>query len=197
VNAIAQVCVFCGSKDGARPSYREAASALGAALAERSWGLVYGGAAFGLMGAVADGVLDGGGTAVGVIPHGLARVEFAHKRLTQAHYVDSMHERKALMGELSQAFVALPGGFGTLDELFESLTWSQLGLHLKPIGLLDTDGYYQPLLAWMRRAFDDGFIPRALEPLLVVEADPRKLLERLSTHRPPEPPVRWLTPERI
>ncbi|MEW5742919.1 MAG: TIGR00730 family Rossman fold protein [Myxococcota bacterium] len=187
-----RVCVFCGSRPGSSPAFREAAAALGQALARRGLGLVYGGAAQGLMGAVADAALDGGGEAIGVIPHGLARQEFAHPRLTQVHFVGSMHERKALMESLSDAFVALPGGFGTLDELFEALTWAQLGLHAKPIGLVDTEGYYAPLVAWIRGALDRGFVPRELEDALVVEKTPLALLDRLLAHRPPESPVKWL-----
>jgi uncharacterized protein (TIGR00730 family) len=189
---IKYVCVFCGSRPGASPVFREAATALGRALADRGLGLVYGGAGQGLMGAVADAVLDGGGEVIGVIPHGLARQEFAHPRLTKAHFVGSMHERKALMESLADAFIALPGGFGTMDELFEALTFSQLGLHQKPIGLVDTDGYYAPLVAWIRGALAQGFVPRELETALLVDADPAALLERLLGHRPPESPVKWL-----
>lgn len=189
---IQRVCVFCGSKLGASPVFREAATALGRALAGRGLGLVYGGAAQGLMGAVADAVLDGGGEAIGVIPHGLARQEFAHPRLTKAHFVGSMHERKALMESLSDAFIALPGGFGTMDELFEALTWAQLGLHDKPLGLVDTDGYYAPLVTWIRGALTQGFVPQAMEAALVVDPEPAALLDRLLAHRPPESPVKWL-----
>ncbi|MEW6434590.1 MAG: TIGR00730 family Rossman fold protein [Myxococcota bacterium] len=189
---IKYVCVFCGSKPGASPVFREAATALGQALARKGLGLVYGGAGQGLMGTVADAVLDGGGEAIGVIPHGLARQEFAHPRLTRAHFVDSMHERKALMESLSDAFIAMPGGFGTMDELFEALTWAQLGLHSKPIGLLDTAGYYAPLVAWIRAALAQGFVPQAMETALVVDPGPAALVDRLLAHRPPEPPVKWL-----
>jgi hypothetical protein len=165
---------------------------MGRELARRGLGLVYGGAAQGLMGAVADAVLEGGGEVVGVIPHGLASQEFAHPRLTRAHFVGSMHERKALMESLADAFVTLPGGFGTLDELFEMLTWAQLGLHQKPIGLVDTQGYYAPLMAWIHGALAQGFVPRELEEVLVVAPSPHALLDRLLVHRPPEPPVKWL-----
>jgi uncharacterized protein (TIGR00730 family) len=189
---IRSLCVFCGSKVGASPVFREAASALGTAMAKQGLALVYGGAGQGLMGAVADAVLDGGGQAIGVIPHGLARQEFAHPRLTKAHFVGSMHERKALMESLSDGFIALPGGFGTMDELFETLTWAQLGLHAKPIGLVDTDGYYAPLVAWIRTALQQGFVPSALEHALVVDPQPAALLDRLLVHRPPESPVKWL-----
>ena len=189
---IKYVCVFCGSKLGASPAFREAATALGQALARKGLGLVYGGAGQGLMGTVADAVLDGGGEAIGVIPHGLARQEFANPRLTKAHFVGSMHERKALMESLSDAFIALPGGFGTMDELFEALTWAQLGLHQKPLGLVDTDGYYAPLVAWIRGALTQGFVPREMETALLVDPDPAALLERLLSHRMPASPVKWL-----
>ena len=189
---IRSICVFCGSKSGASPVFHQAATALGRALAAKGLTLVYGGAAQGLMGAVADAVLDGGGQAIGVIPHGLARQEFAHPRLTRAHFVGSMHERKALMESLSDGFIALPGGFGTLDELFEALTWAQLGLHAKPIGLVDTDGYYAPLVAWVRTALTQGFVPKELERALVVDAEAPALLDRLLAHQPPASPVKWL-----
>ncbi len=186
------VCVFCGSKAGAVPVYAEAARALGQAIASTGLGLVYGGAAQGLMGAVADAVLEGGGPVVGVIPHGLARQEFAHPRLTEAHFVGSMHERKALMESLSHAFVALPGGFGTLDELFEALTWAQIGLHDKPIGLVDTAGYYAPLVRWIEGALAQGFVPGAMASAFLVDPDPSALLARLLAHRMPPSPVKWL-----
>jgi hypothetical protein len=176
------LCVFCGSKDGVRPVYRQAAHQTGLAIARAGLGLVYGGAASGLMGAVADGVLEGGQGAVGVIPRGLRGLtlqEFAHPRLTTTHVVGSMHERKALMHELSDGFLALPGGFGTLDELFETLTWSQLGMHAKPIGLLDVEGYFGPLMALVRRGLDEGFVPRALEHTLIVDPDPVALVRRV------------------
>ena len=136
---IRRLAVFCGSKLGAKPVFAQAATALGTAMAIRGIGLVYGGAANGLMGSIAEAVLVGGESAIGVIPRGLARQEFAHPRLTQAHLVDSMHERKAMMADLSDGYLAMPGGFGTMDELFEALTWAQVGLHSKPIGLLNTD----------------------------------------------------------
>lgn len=189
---IRRVCVFCGSRPGHSPAFAQAAATLGRELARRGLGLVYGGAGQGLMGAVADAVLDGGGEAYGVIPHGLAQQEFAHPRLTQVHFVGSMHERKALMESLSDAFIALPGGFGTMDELFEALTWAQLGLHEKPVGLVDTSGYYAPLVAWIRGALDAGFVPRALESALLVAPAPDALLEQLLSHRPPASPVKWL-----
>ena len=161
-------------------------------MAIRGIGLVYGGAANGLMGSIAEAVLVGGESAIGVIPRGLARQEFAHPRLTQAHLVDSMHERKAMMADLSDGYLAMPGGFGTMDELFEALTWAQVGLHSKPIGLLNTDGFYDSLLSWVRRGLDEGFIPAVLSTALVVESEPAALIEQLLVHRPPASAVTWV-----
>lgn len=189
---IRRLAVFCGSKLGAKPVFAQAATALGTAMAIRGIGLVYGGAANGLMGSIAEAVLVGGESAIGVIPRGLARQEFAHPRLTQAHLVDSMHERKAMMADLSDGYLAMPGGFGTMDELFEALTWAQVGLHSKPIGLLNTDGFYDSLLSWVRRGLDEGFIPAVLSTALVVESEPAALIEQLLVHRPPASAVTWV-----
>lgn len=178
-----RVCVFCGSRAGDSPRFREAASALGAALASRGLDLVYGGAQHGLMGAVADAVLAGGRQIIGVVPRGLAREEFAHPELSEHLVVDTMAHRKALMAEKSDAFVVLPGGFGTMDELFEMLTGAQLKLHHKPIGLLDVDGYYAPLLEWIARGVQRGFIPGALKDELVVRDDANALVEALLRPR--------------
>jgi uncharacterized protein (TIGR00730 family) len=177
------VTVFCGSRDGARPSFRAAALAFGAAMAKRGLDLVYGGAQNGLMGAVADAVVAGGRQVVGVIPAGLDRVEFAHPRLTERIDVDTMHARKAVMAERGDAFVALPGGFGTMDELFEALTWRQLAMHGKPLGLLDVDDYYRPLVAFLDGAVREGFAPSAVREVLVVERDADVLLSRLEEAR--------------
>jgi hypothetical protein len=155
---VERVCVFCGSSPGNRPEYRETAEALGRAFAERGIGLVYGGASVGSMGAIADAVLAGGGQVIGVMPRTLVEREVAHHGLSELHVVESMHDRKALMTQLSDAFVALPGGHGTLDELFEALTWSQLGIHDKPIAILNVAGYWDPLLAMMERASEEGFL---------------------------------------
>ncbi len=189
------VGVYCGSRDGAKPSYREAAHAFGRELAKNGLSLVYGGAQSGLMGAVADGVLEGGQAVTGVLPHGLARAEFAHPRLTTLHLTESMHERKAKMESLSDAFVALPGGFGTLDELFEILTWAQVGLHSKPVGLLNVGGYWDPLEAQIRMGFDEGFIPPTLKTTLVVEKTPAALIARLLAHAPPPSAIKWIQRE--
>ncbi|NOK35160.1 TIGR00730 family Rossman fold protein [Corallococcus exercitus] len=176
---VRSVCVFCGSRTGTRAEYREAASKLGAALAKRGLTLVYGGASVGLMGAVADAVIANGGKAVGVLPHFMDAKELAHPRLTELHRVDSMHSRKALMAERADAFLALPGGFGTLDELFEIITWAQLGLHRKPMGLLDVDGFFQPLLALVNRMVEAGFVPEAQGMPFAVNPSPDALLDRL------------------
>ena len=188
---IKRLAVFCGSKLGARPVYAQAATSLGSAMAARGIGLVYGGAANGLMGALAEAVLTGGQSAIGVIPRGLARQEFAHPRLTEAHLVESMHERKAMMSELSDGYLAMPGGFGTMDELFEALTWAQVGLHAKPIGLLNVEGFYDSLLQWVQKGLDEGFVPSTLSTALVVDEEPSTLIERLLTHEPPPSAVTW------
>ncbi len=163
-----RLCVFCGSKTGTKPEYVAAARALGKELAARHIGLVYGGASIGVMGAIADAVLAGEGEAIGIIPHGVFEREVAHTALTELHVVHSMHARKALMAEKSDAFLALPGGLGTFDELFEMLTWKQIGIHDKPIGLLDVEGYFSETLRMIQRAEDDGFLDRA--PLAITSA---------------------------
>ena len=152
-----RVCIFAASRDGA-PSYLAAAREAGTAIARRGWGVVYGGASVGAMGAVADAALAAGGEVQGVIPASMVARELAHPGLTKLWVVESMHERKARMHELSDAFLVLPGGCGTLDETFETITWMQLGLHRKPIALLDVDGYWQPIAQWLRRAVADGFV---------------------------------------
>jgi uncharacterized protein (TIGR00730 family) len=181
---VKRVVVFCGSSPGARPEYAAAASELGRLLVARDLELVYGGASVGLMGALADSVLAAGGTAIGVIPNRLVEAEIAHAGLTKLHIVDTMHERKALMGELSDAVIALPGGTGTLDELFELFTWSQLGLHRMPIGLLNVDGYWQPLLAFLEHAVNERFLRAEHLETLLVEDEAAALLDRLAAHRP-------------
>src|ERR1700761_5264744 len=153
-----RVCVFCGSSPGARPAYRDEAVRLGRLLGQAGLGLVYGGAQVGLMGMLADAVLDHGSEVIGVIPRALAGIEVAHQGLSKLVLVETMHERKALMAQQADAFIALPGGFGTLDEFFEILTWAQLGIHAKPCVLVNTGGYYDPLLAFLRVAIDQGFV---------------------------------------
>jgi uncharacterized protein (TIGR00730 family) len=179
-----RLCVYCGSSPGARPAYAEAAHALGTLLAHEGIGLVTGGGRVGLMGVVADAVLAAGGEATGVIPQALMDREVGHEGLTALHVVGSMHERKALMAHLADAFVALPGGLGTLEEIAEMLTWAQLGLHPKPCGLLDVAGYYAPLVRFFDHATAERFVRPEHRALLAVESDPAQLLGRLRTHVP-------------
>jgi uncharacterized protein (TIGR00730 family) len=181
-----RVCVFCGSSAGGRPVYREAAQALGGVLARRGAELVFGGGRVGLMGVLADAVLAAGGRAIGVIPESLVAKELAHRGLTELRVVDSMHQRKALMAELSDAFLALPGGFGTLEEYCEALTWAQLGLHAKPCGLLNVAGFYDALLELFDHAVREQFVPGPHRLLVLVEQDPQRLLDLLAGYRPPQ-----------
>jgi uncharacterized protein (TIGR00730 family) len=174
-----RVCVFAGSRDaGAR--YLEAARAVGASMARRGWGVVYGGASVGSMGALADATLAAGGEVQGVIPRSMVDRELAHPGLTRLWVVGTMHERKARMHELADAFLALPGGCGTLDETFEAITWMQLGLHRKPVGFLDTAGFWQPIASWFERAVADGFVPDAHARALVFDENVESMLERLA-----------------
>ena len=187
---VKSVCVFCGSRTGTRPEYVEGARLLGTELARRGLTLVYGGSKIGLMGAMADAALAGGGRVVGVLPEVLQTHEISHPGLSELLLVDSMHTRKALMAERADAFIAMPGGVGTFEELFEITTWAQLGLHAKPIGLLNVAGFYEPLLELMRRAVAEGFIPEARAQPFVHHASPPALLERMLGAEQP------LTPER-
>jgi uncharacterized protein (TIGR00730 family) len=174
------VCVYCGSRHGARPAYTAAARALGTAIGERSWQLVYGGGKVGLMGEVADATLAAGGRVIGVIPETLMRREVGHGGLHELHVVPTMHRRKQMMAERADAFIALPGGIGTLEELYEVWTWRQLGYHDQPIGLLDTEGYYGALLGFMRHVVDEGFLAPEQLANLRVGRDPRALLLDLA-----------------
>lgn len=185
------LCVFCGSAAGARPDYAEAARALGRAAAERGVGIVYGGARVGLMGAVADAALAAGGSVTGVIPRALVDREVAHEGLTHLHVVASMHERKATMARLSDAFVALPGGVGTLEELFEVWTWAHLGVHIKPCAVLDVAGFWRPLLAALDRMTAEGFIRADVRGMLLEASNPDDLFARLATTTPSSR-ERWL-----
>jgi uncharacterized protein (TIGR00730 family) len=187
------VCVFCGSSTGNDPAYAEAARTLGRTLAERGITLVYGGGHVGLMGVVADASLGAGGEVIGVMPKALVEREIGHTGLTKLHVVGSMHERKAMMSELSEGFVALPGGNGTLEEFFEVLTWAQLGEHDKPCGLLNIAGYYDPLLAVFDRMVDRAFLKQEHRKLVLVERDPSALLERFEGYEPPKT-VKWVGP---
>jgi uncharacterized protein (TIGR00730 family) len=190
-----RVCVFCGSSAGTRPEYAEAARAMGRTLAERGLGLVYGGGKVGLMGIVADAVLEAGGRATGVIPEALMAREVGHAGLTELHVVGTMHQRKALMADLSDGFVALPGGFGTYEEFCEVLTWSQLGIHPKPCGLLNVAGFYDPLLALFDHAVREGFVKPAHRALVMEETGPAALLDRMAGFAPPPSVGKWITPE--
>jgi uncharacterized protein (TIGR00730 family) len=191
VGELLRVCVFCGSSSGRDDSYADAARAVGSLLADEGIGLVYGGGSVGLMGILADAVLDSGGDVDGVLPAGLFDREIAHPGLNKMHVVASMHERKALMYELSDGFLALPGGLGTLDELLEIATWSQLGLHRKPIGLLDVNGYFAPLEAFLDHAVQEGFVRDVHRLRLLRSDDPRALLEAMRMFDPGEPTEKW------
>jgi uncharacterized protein (TIGR00730 family) len=178
-----RVCVFCGSSTGEKEVHAVAARRLGQELAARGLGLVYGGGHIGLMGVLADAALTAGGQVVGVIPRSMVARELAHGGLTELHVVETMHQRKALMADLSDAFAALPGGFGTADELFEVLTWSQLGLHQRPIGLLNVDAFFDPLLAWLDRCTAEGFLRPKHRDLLRVAATETALLDALADRK--------------
>ncbi|MFM8275072.1 MAG: TIGR00730 family Rossman fold protein [Gemmata sp.] len=185
------VCVFCGSAGGTGPAYAEAARELGRALAERKLTLVYGGGRVGLMGQVAGAALAAGGAVVGVIPRALALKEIAQEDCTELIVVNTMHERKALMADRTDAFVALPGGYGTCDELFEIVTWAQLGIHTKPVALLNVNGFFTPLLAWLDQVMAEGLLkPKHRELLRVADTVPA-LLEVLADRRPPGPVTKW------
>lgn len=188
------VCVYCGSSVGRRAEYVDLARELGDLLGSRGIRLVYGGAQVGVMGALADAALEAGGEVIGIIPEGLRRKEIAHEGVTDLRVVASMHERKAMMVEEAEAFVALPGGIGTLEELFEVLTWAQLGLHRKPLGILDVGGFYAPLRVFLDHAVAEGFITADHRGMLMVDTDPVRLLDRFASYEAPE--VRkWIDPE--
>jgi len=174
------VCVFCGSRTGKGSAFEQAAQVTGELIARRGWKLVYGGGSVGLMGVVANAALGEGGEVVGVIPEFLATRELLHTGVTELKVVRSMHERKSQMGELSEGFLALPGGYGTLEELFEVITWSQLGLHRKPIGLLNTADFFSPLLEFLDRGIGEGFIRERERSHLIVDTDPGRLLDALE-----------------
>jgi uncharacterized protein (TIGR00730 family) len=188
---VKRICVFAGSSPGANDAYRKAAVELGEALAERDVELVYGGGCVGLMGVLADAALARGGRVTGVIPHTLMLREVGHRALTELHVVDSMHERKAMMAELSDGFIALPGGFGTLEETFEILTWAQLGLHGHPCGLLNVEGYFDSLLAFLDHSVQEAFLRDVHRAMLLVEDSPRSLLDRFAAYRAPVV-AKWL-----
>lgn len=188
---IERICVFCGSSSGRRAAYVEQARLLGQSMAAKGIGLVYGAGGIGLMGETANAVFEAGGEVTGIIPYALATKERANPK-GEVRVVNTMHERKAMMANLSDAFIAMPGGFGTFEELMEIITWGQLGIHQKPIGLLNVAGYYDPLLAMIDRAIEEGFILPRYRNLLVVAAEAEELLERLFQYEPLEGIVQWI-----
>ena len=189
-----RICVFCGSSHGARPAYREAAEELVRAMARRGLGVVFGGGGIGLMNVMADAALGLGIEIIGVIPEALVAKELAHRGLSDMRVVHSMHGRKALMAELADAFVALPGGFGTLEEFCEMLTWAQLGLHRKPCGLLNVAGYFDPLLAFFDHATAERFLRPEHRAMVLVDSDPGRLVDRLAAFEPPDLD-KWIRPD--
>ena len=189
-----RICVYCGSSLGRRPLYAENARRLAQALVERGLGLVYGGASVGVMGVLADAVLAAGGEVVGIIPRGLVAKEVGHSGLSDLRVVDSMHERKALMADRSDAFIALPGGIGTFEELCEIMTWSQLGIHAKPVGLLNVESFFDPFLRMLDHAVDEGFLKPPHRETLLVSTSPAELLNACAAYNPP-PVRRWMTAE--
>ena len=196
MTVIKNICVYCGSSFGRVDDYGQAANALAQALVRKNIGLVYGGASIGIMGKVADEVLALGGEVLGVIPKALAHKEVAHHHLTQLRVTESMHERKMLMAELSDGFIALPGGIGTFEELFEIWTWAQLGFHHKPIGLLNISGYYDHLIQFLDHVLAEQFVKQETLDLLMVESDPDVLLDRFINYQAP-PVIEWLSTEEI
>ena len=189
-----KICVFCGSSVGNKPEYAAAAVTLGGLLAKKKIGLIYGGGNVGLMGVIADAVLEAGGEVIGVIPHSLAQREIEHQGLTELHVVDSMHTRKAMMAELADAFIAMPGGVGTFEEFFEAVTWTQLGLHRKPCGLLNVSGFYTPLAAFIDQAVTEGFIKPVHRASIVVDDNAERLLDTLAQVKLPDVP-KWIERE--
>ena len=193
---MSRVCVFAGSNAGGRPEYAAAARALAAECASRRLGIVYGGGSVGLMGVLADAALAARVEIIGVIPRPLATKEIAHPNLTELHIVESMHERKATMASLVDAFIALPGGLGTFEEALEVLTWSQLGIHAKPVGVLNVEGYYDGLLRWLSHAAGEGFVRREHLGLLLFADAPGELLDRFAAWTPPPGPRPWMNPSQ-
>ena len=196
LSSLRYVCVFCGSSRGNKPAYLEAAEDVGRELARRGLGLVYGGGNVGLMGALADATLAAGGHVTGVIPEALMAKEVGHRGLPDLHVVKTMHERKALMTELSDGFIALPGGFGTFEEFFEVLTWSQLGLHAKPCGVLNIAGFFDPLLELLNHSVREGFVRPAHRELVLVDTDTNRLLERMTAFQP-LPVHKWIDRDAV
>ncbi|KQL44553.1 TIGR00730 family Rossman fold protein [Brevibacillus choshinensis] len=186
-----RICVFAGSNPGVNPAFEQVAVELGRELVARDLDLVYGGSNMGLMGRVANAVLTGNGKAIGVMPTGLFRGEIVHTGLTELHEVQTMHERKAKMNDLSDGFIALPGGYGTFEEIFEVVSWGQIGIHSKPIGLLNVDGYYTPLVEMVNHAKAAGFIPVTQGDFILCESDPAVLLDKMRDYTPPAKTNKW------
>jgi uncharacterized protein (TIGR00730 family) len=186
------VCVYCGSRNGSRPAYTALARALGSAIGRRGWRLVYGGGRAGLMGEVADATLAACGQVVGIIPDSLMKLEVGHIGLTELHVVDTMHQRKQMMAERSQAFIAMPGGIGTFEELFEVWTWRHLGYHQRPMALLDTEGYWQPMLKFLAHSVTEGFMSEAQMATLQVSEDVEALLDALAAVSTPKADFRQI-----
>jgi uncharacterized protein (TIGR00730 family) len=191
-----RVCVFCGSAPGVRPAYAEAARELGRVVAQRGLGLVYGGGAVGLMGIAADAALQAGAEVIGVIPHGLLKREVGHGGGVEMHVVDTMHERKAMMAERSDGFIVLPGGFGTLEEAVEALTWAQLGIQAKGVVFLDIEGFWQPFLKTLDFMQAEGFVRPNQRPLAMQASTVEEALDKLAAFRPPAEVLPWLRPEQ-
>lgn len=193
---IKNICVYCGSSSGKDPAFAAAAATLAQEMCKRNIGLIYGGAAVGIMGTVADAVLEAGGEAIGVIPKSLAVKEVAHENLTGLHVVASMHERKAMMADLADGFIALPGGWGTLEEIFEILTWAQLGFHDKPCGLLNIAGYYDGLIGFLDNSFEQKFVNELFRPMLMTSSEPASLLDKFAVYQAPK--VRkWMAEDEL
>ena len=186
-----RLAVYCGSSPGADPAYAAAARALGAEMAARGIGLVLGGGHVGLMGAIADAVLEAGGEVIGVIPTALRDKELAHQGCTELHVVSTMHERKSLMADFAKGFIAMPGGFGTFDEMFEMLTWGQLGYHTRPCGFLNVAGYYDALFAFLDSCVEARFVTRVHREMIIASTDPAELLDRMAAFQPPDQ-AKWL-----
>jgi len=186
MRTLKRICVYCGSSSGARPVYAQAARELGLMLAELGIGVVFGGGRVGLMGVLADAALEAGGEVIGVIPRSLQEKELGHGSVTELHVVETMHQRKEKMADLSDGFITLPGGIGTLEELFETFTWLQLGFHEKPVALLNVDGFYQGLTTFVRHLSEQQFLKPEHEACLIVEDSPHALLERMENFTPPD-----------
>lgn len=185
------ICVFCASNPGHNPAYLQLARSLGTLIAQRNQTVVFGGGRVGLMGALADGALSAGGEVIGVMPHALVQREAAHRELTELHIVDTMHERKAMLAELSDGFIAMPGGIGTLEELFETWTWGHLGVHAKPIALLDVAEYWKSLVTFLDHVGEEGFMRPNTRELLLVDDNAARLLDRMTAYAPP-PVTQWV-----